>query len=126
MCFDRWTLGRGIGLNLAFKEKKNFAYYNKCYIFAALKDKKQKNMDVTISLDSILNFLHSFSLTADNKKWIADHLYEEAKAEEKDNRELTPTEEKYIARAMLGHQQIQEGKCKDSEEVFKMLDERYK
>ena len=40
-------------------------------------------MDVTISLDSILNFLHSFSLTADNKKWIADHLYEEAKAEEK-------------------------------------------
>ncbi len=40
-------------------------------------------MDITVSLDTILNFLHSFSLTADNKKWIADHLYEEAKAEEK-------------------------------------------
>lgn len=83
-------------------------------------------MDITVSLDTILNFLHSFSLTADNKKWIADHLYEEAKAEEKDNRELTPTEEKFIKRAMFGHQQIQEGKCKDSEEVFKMLEDRYK
>ena len=83
-------------------------------------------MNVTISLDSILNFLHTFSLSADNKKWIADHLYEEANAEEKYNRDLTPTEEKFIARAMLGHQQIQEGKCKDSAEVFKLLEERYK
>ncbi|MCR5456419.1 MAG: hypothetical protein K6F33_15690 [Bacteroidales bacterium] len=80
-------------------------------------------MDVTTSLDSILNFLHSFSLTADNKKWIADHLYAEAKAEEKENRDITPTEEKFIARAMLGHQQIQEGKCIDSEDLLKMIEE---
>ena len=36
---------------------------------------------------------------------------------------ITPTEEKFIERAMLGHRQIQEGKCKDSEEVFIMLEE---
>ena len=43
-----------------------------------------------------------------------------------DIQNITPTEEKFIKRAMLGHQQIQEGKCKDSEEVFKMLEDRYK
>ena len=43
-----------------------------------------------------------------------------------DKQNVTPTEEKFISRAMLGHQQIQEGKCKDSEEVFKILEERYK
>ncbi len=83
-------------------------------------------MDITVSLDTILNFLHSFSLSADNKKWIADHLYEEAKEEMKNISAPTPTEQKFIERAMLGHLQIQEGKCKDSEEVFRMLEERYK
>ena len=82
-------------------------------------------MNVTISLDAILNFLHSFSLTADNKKWIADHLYEEVKAEEKKDSVICPAEEKIIARAMYGHRQIQEGECRDSEEVFKMLEEKY-
>lgn len=82
-------------------------------------------MNVTISLDSILTFLHTFSLSADNKKWIAAHLYEEAIEEERNTQKITPLEENLIARAMLGHQQIQEGKCKDSEEVFKMLDEKY-
>ena len=82
-------------------------------------------MEVTTTLDSILNFLHTFSLSADNKKWIADHLYEEAKEEMKDISVTTPTEQKFIERAMLGHRQIQEGKCKDSEEVFRMLEERY-
>lgn len=43
-----------------------------------------------------------------------------------DKPNITPTEEKFIKRAMLGHQQIQEGKCKDSEEVFKILEERYR
>jgi hypothetical protein len=82
-------------------------------------------MDITVSLDTILNFLHSFSLSADNKKWIADHLYEEAKEEMKDISAPIQTEQKFIERAMLGHRQIQEGKCKDSEEVFRMLEERY-
>ena len=39
------------------------------------------NMDLTISMDTVLNFLHSMALSTSNKQWLADHLYEEAKAE---------------------------------------------
>ncbi len=38
-------------------------------------------MDLTISMDTVLNFLHSMALSTSNKQWLADHLYEEVKAE---------------------------------------------
>lgn len=38
-------------------------------------------MDLTISMDAVLNFLHSLTLSTSNKQWLADHLYEEVKAE---------------------------------------------
>ena len=38
-------------------------------------------MDLTISMNTVLNFLHSMSLSTSNKQWLADHLYEEIKAE---------------------------------------------
>lgn len=38
-------------------------------------------MDLTISMNTVLNFLHSMSLSTSNKQWLADHLYEEVKAE---------------------------------------------
>ena len=40
-------------------------------------------MDSHISMNSVLNFLHSMSLTTSNKQWLADHLNEEVKAERK-------------------------------------------
>lgn len=40
-------------------------------------------MDLTISMNTVLNFLHSMSLSTSNKQWLADHLYEEVKAEQK-------------------------------------------
>jgi len=40
-------------------------------------------MDLTISMNTVLNFLHSMPLSTSNKKWLADHLYEEVKAEQK-------------------------------------------
>ena len=40
-------------------------------------------MDLTISMNTVLNFLHSMSLSTSNKQWLADHLYEEVKAEKK-------------------------------------------
>ena len=40
-------------------------------------------MNLTISMNTVLNFLHSMSLSASNKRWLADHLYEEVRAEEK-------------------------------------------
>ena len=40
-------------------------------------------MDLTISMNTVLNFLHSMALSTSNKQWLADHLYEEVKAERK-------------------------------------------
>lgn len=38
-------------------------------------------MDLTISMNTVLDFLHSMALSTSNKQWLADHLYEEVKAE---------------------------------------------
>ena len=40
-------------------------------------------MNLTISMNTVLNFLHSMALSTSNKRWLADHLYEEVRAEEK-------------------------------------------
>lgn len=40
-------------------------------------------MNLTISMDTVLNFLHSMALSTSNKRWLADHLYEEVRAEQK-------------------------------------------
>ena len=40
-------------------------------------------MNLTISMEAVLNFLHSMALSTSNKQWLADHLYEEVKAEQK-------------------------------------------
>lgn len=40
-------------------------------------------MELTISMNTVLNFLHSMPLSTSNKQWLADHLYEEVKAEKK-------------------------------------------
>lgn len=36
-----------------------------------------------ISLNNLWSYLQGLTLTASNKRWLADHLYESAKAEEK-------------------------------------------
>ena len=38
-------------------------------------------MDLTISMNTVLNFLHSMALSTSNKQRLADQLYEEVKAE---------------------------------------------
>ena len=40
-------------------------------------------MNLTISMETVLNFLHSMALSTSNKQWLADNLYEEVKAERK-------------------------------------------
>lgn len=37
----------------------------------------------TISMENLWNFLHSISLTDQNKLWLAEHLYEDVKEGEK-------------------------------------------
>ena len=39
-------------------------------------------MKATISLDGILAFIHSLSLSASNKRWLGEKLLEEARKEE--------------------------------------------
>ena len=39
-------------------------------------------MKATISLDEILTLIHNFSLSASNKRWLAEKLIEEAREEE--------------------------------------------
>ena len=38
-------------------------------------------MNSTIVMNNLLNLIQSMSLTASNKRWLADHLYEEAETE---------------------------------------------
>ena len=38
-------------------------------------------MNVTVSMDSVLNFINSMSLSASNKEWLGRKLIEEAKVE---------------------------------------------
>ncbi len=39
-------------------------------------------MNSTIVMNNLLNLIQSMALTASNKRWLADHLYEDAKKEE--------------------------------------------
>ena len=65
-------------------------------------------MDLTISMNTVLNFLHSMALSTSNKRWLADHLYEEVRAEEKAEpivkakRKLTENEKDELFEQMVG------------------------
>ena len=39
--------------------------------------------NVTLSMNRVLGIIHSMSLTPSNKKWLGEHLINEAKAEER-------------------------------------------
>lgn len=41
-------------------------------------------MNVTVSMDSVLDFINSMSLSASNKEWLGRKLIEEAKVENKE------------------------------------------
>ena len=57
-------------------------------------------MDLTISMNTVLDFLHAMSLTTSNKQWLADHLYEEVKAEKK--KAVEAEEKKAVATTATG------------------------
>ena len=65
-------------------------------------------MNLTISMNTVLNFLHSMSLSTSNKRWLADHLYEEVMAEEKatsvvrSKKKLTEKEKDELFEKMVG------------------------
>ena len=43
-------------------------------------------MKATISLEGLLDLIHAFSLSASNKRWLAEKLIEEAQKEEESGR----------------------------------------
>lgn len=49
-------------------------------------------MELNISMNMVLNILHSMLLSTSNKRWLADHLYEEVMAEEKRAHACKPTQ----------------------------------
>jgi len=65
-------------------------------------------MNLTISMNTVLNFLHSMALSTSNKRWLADHLYEEVRAEEeaapiaRAKRELTEKEKDELFFSVAG------------------------
>ena len=40
-------------------------------------------MNTTVVMNNLLNLIRSMALTISNKQWLADHLYEEVKAEQR-------------------------------------------
>ena len=53
----------------------------------------------TLSLNNLWSYLQGLALTASNKKWLADHLYESAKAETseaKTREKLQVTKEDFV------------------------------
>ncbi len=69
-------------------------------------------MDLTISMNTVLNFLHSMALSTSNKQWLADHLYEEVKAERK-----------AAATANNGWPKIRRENMRISPEVMKLVED---
>ncbi len=45
-------------------------------------------MNVTMSMNNVLNIVHAMALTTNNKKWLGERLIEEAKAETKQKAQL--------------------------------------
>lgn len=42
-------------------------------------------MNTTIVMNNLLTLIQSMALTTSNKEWLADHLYEEVRAEKRQN-----------------------------------------
>ena len=49
----------------------------------ALTIKNKTLMNLTISMNTVLNFLHALELSTSQKQWLADKLYEEMNTERK-------------------------------------------
>jgi len=81
------------------------------------------NMDLTISMNTVLNFLHSMALSTSNKQWLADHLYEEVKAERLRVGEQSSGMKKAAATTNNGWPKIRREDMRISPEVMKLVED---
>ena len=71
-------------------------------------------------LQNVWQTIMGFNLTADNKRWLADHLYEQAMHEEA----LQPyTMEEIDARLDMAEEDVAAGRVYNSDEVSDMMNE---
>jgi hypothetical protein len=68
-------------------------------------------------MNTVLNFLHAMSLSTSNKQWLADHLYEEVKAEEK------AKEKEPVAMTATGWPKLRREDLHISPEVMKLVED---
>jgi hypothetical protein len=74
----------------------------------------------TATLTSLLEYLYG-ALTPSNMQWLGEHLIEQAQKE----KNLEPcTKKELLDMAETGRQQIAEGKCYSTEEVFQFCEDR--
>ena len=80
-------------------------------------------MKVTLSLESILDMLQS--LSADNKRWLAERLIESTH-DTKEEERLTPyTMEELHARIERSRANIKAGRIHTTEEVRRMIESKH-
>jgi len=80
-------------------------------------------MNLTISMNTVLNFLHSMALSTSNKQWLADHLYEEVKAERLRVGEQGSGMRKAAATTASGWPKISREDIHISPEVMKLVED---
>ena len=80
-------------------------------------------MDLTISMNTVLDFFHSMPLSTSNKQWLADHLYEEVKAERLRVGEQSSGMIKTAATANNGWPKIRREDMRISPEVMKLVED---
>ena len=77
----------------------------------------------TVSLNNLWVYLQGLTLTADNKRWIADHLYEQARQEEM---QLPYTMEEIDARLDRAEADVAAGRLLTRSEASKRMKEYIK
>ena len=80
-------------------------------------------MDLIISMNTVLDFLHSMALSTSNKQWLADHLYEEVKAERLRVGEQSSGMKQAAATTNNGWPKIRREDMRISPEVMKLVED---
>ena len=77
-------------------------------------------MKATISLEGLLDLIHAFSLSASNKRWLAEKLIEEAQKEEESG---YISKEEILAGIDAGLKDMKAGRSKTFEEFMRDWDD---
>lgn len=80
-------------------------------------------MDLTISMNTVINILHSMPLSTSNKQWLADYLYEEVRAERLRESEQSTEMKKATGMDDNGWPKLRREDLQISPEVMKLVED---